>query len=199
METPKLEVNHSVRAELLNRELARIQKELKAPKVFKSDKYVYRNAEQILEAVKPLLGHLSLVLTDDVVLVGSRIYVKSKAILSDGVVAVDSTAFANEESSVIKGGQLTGATTSYSRKYALCGLFAIDSGKDLDELPQQRQIKPKAPITPNFASKAQLDDISLLGGDLVAINKYFKEKNKPFTENEASKIIDALKRKNNVV
>lgn len=122
------------------KELVFIQSKLKAPKNQYNafGKYKYRNAEGILEAVKPLLTQqeCTLILNDDVVAVGERIYVKAVATLTnkDGQ-SVSAQAFAREED--VKGqspAQQTGSSSSYARKYALNGLFAIDDTKDADYL-----------------------------------------------------------------
>lgn len=119
----------------------KIQQELKAPKNLenKFGGYRYRSAEGILEAVKPLLGKYKCVLTisDDVVAVGNRIYIKATATLTnkDGK-TISTTAFARESESKkgMDDSQLSGSCSSYSRKYALNGLFAIDDTKDADAL-----------------------------------------------------------------
>lgn len=120
-------------------ELQNIQQTLKAPK----DKmntfggYKYRSCESILESVKPLLreNECTLVINDDIVLVGDKIFVKATATLTnkDGQ-SVSTQAFArhDENKKGMDGSQITGATSSYARKYALNGLFAIDDSKDAD-------------------------------------------------------------------
>lgn len=121
------------------RELINIQSKLKAPKsqFNRFGNYKYRKAEDILEAVKPLLAENSctLVITDDIVMVGNRIYVKATAtIKNDKGDTETSTGFAREEGSK-KGmdeSQVTGAASSYARKYALNGLLAIDDNQDSD-------------------------------------------------------------------
>ncbi len=120
----------------LNKKLAAIQKELKAPKSqFNSfGNYNYRSCEDILEAVKPLLGDISLTISDEVVNIGDRYYVKAHATIDDGDHFISAIAYAREPESK-KGmdeSQITGATSSYARKYALNGLFAIDDTKDAD-------------------------------------------------------------------
>ena len=113
-----------------------IQANLKAPKgqFNKFGGYKYRNCEDILSAVKPLLDGATLVISDEIVMIGDRVYVKATATLSDGKVSVSTTAFAREP--LAKKGmdesQVTGAASSYARKYALNGLFAIDDTKDAD-------------------------------------------------------------------
>ncbi len=120
--------------------LLAIQVELKAPKSqFNSfGKYNYRNCEDILEAVKPLCQkHNSVVIvSDEIENVGDRYYVKATATLYDTESSekVTVTARAREEAEKkgMDGSQVTGASSSYARKYALNGLFAIDDTKDSD-------------------------------------------------------------------
>jgi hypothetical protein len=126
---------HNVRQKLQG-----IQSSLKAPKgqTNKFGGYKYRSCEDILTSVKPLLAEWGCTLTiaDDVVEVGGRIYVKATAIIAD-IETQDhlfTTAFARE-AEVKKGmddAQITGSASSYARKYALNGLFAIDDTKDPD-------------------------------------------------------------------
>lgn len=128
-------------SEKLSKRLADIQTNLKVPKSLynKFGKYNYRSCEAILESVKPLLGNLNLRLEDEVVNIGERYYVKSTAILSDGQSNIQSIAYAREAESK-KGmdeSQITGAASSYARKYALNGLLAIDDTKDADHSNQQ--------------------------------------------------------------
>ena len=118
--------------------LIAVQGELKAPKGQYNSfgKYKYRSCEDILEAVKPLLVKNGLLMTisDEMVAVGTRIYVKSTVTVSDGKNSVSNTAFAREEESKkgMDGSQVTGASSSYARKYALNGMFCIDDTKDSD-------------------------------------------------------------------
>lgn len=121
------------------KELITIQSELKAPKsqFNRFGGYKYRKAEDILEAVKPLLAKekCTLVLTDDIVSVGNRIYVKSLATLKNNSGETEmSVGYAREEETKkgMDGSQITGASSSYARKYALNGLFAIDDNADSD-------------------------------------------------------------------
>ena len=118
-----------------------IQSKLKAPKGQYNSfgKYKYRSCEDILEAVKPLLTETKTVLciTDQMEVVGDRIYVRAETHLKD---AEDSSseivtvAYAREEESKkgMDSSQVTGAASSYARKYALNGLFCIDDNKDSD-------------------------------------------------------------------
>jgi hypothetical protein len=118
--------------------LAEIQAKLKAPKgQFNSfGKYHYRSAEDILEAVKKVVNPMgfSIVLTDQVKEIGGRIYVEAIASLFNGELEYSATGLAREEETKkgMDGSQITGAASSYARKYALNGLFAIDDTKDSD-------------------------------------------------------------------
>ena len=115
-----------------------IQSNLKAPKGQYNNfgKYKYRSCEDILESVKPLLSQhdCALVITDDIVMLGERIYVKATAKLISGSEHIESSAFAREEDTKkgMDSSQVTGAASSYARKYALNGLFCIDDTKDSD-------------------------------------------------------------------
>lgn len=121
------------------KELIEIQKELKAPKGQYNSfgKYKYRSAEDILESVKPLCAKYGceLTLSDEIIYVGDRYYIKSTAKLDrEGCPAVIVTAYAREAETK-KGmdeSQITGTASSYARKYALNGLFCIDDTKDAD-------------------------------------------------------------------
>ena len=121
--------------------LVKIQAELKAPKnqVNSFGKYKYRSAEDIIEAVKPILFkyETALLISDEIVQVADRVYVKATAMLIDETneeIPVKVYGWAREED-VKKGmdaAQITGSASSYARKYALNGLFAIDDTKDSD-------------------------------------------------------------------
>jgi hypothetical protein len=122
--------------------LVKIQAELKVPKNQTNafGKYKYRSAEDIIEAVKPILKKYdtALVISDEVVQVGDRIYIKATATLVDNTDNADDIIYVNgwaREEEVKKGmdaAQITGSASSYARKYALNGLFAIDDTKDSD-------------------------------------------------------------------
>lgn len=121
--------------------LFKIQQELKAPKNLYNSfgDYAYRNAEGILEALKPLLSinKLILLLNDELVNIGDRYYIKSTVNLIDidnGKTIAETSAFAREEEHKkgMDGSQITGASSSYARKYALNGMFLIDDVKDSD-------------------------------------------------------------------
>lgn len=129
--------------------LNKIQTELNAPKdAYNSfGKYKYRSAESILQAVKPLLAKQGLILTisDSVIQIAERIYIQATAKITDGKESVETTALAREP--LLKKGmddsQITGATSSYARKYALCGLLAIDDNKDADALNRHEDEEEK--------------------------------------------------------
>jgi hypothetical protein len=132
-------------SEELNAKLVKIQHELKAPKDQHNGfgNYNYRSLENILESVKPLLAEagLSIILSDEMVEVGGKVYVKATATISDGKVSISNTAYAREDESKkgMSDPQITGACSSYARKYAAQGLFAIDDSKDPDTESYQRR------------------------------------------------------------
>lgn len=120
--------------------LINIQNELKVPKNQYNSfgNYNFRSCEDILEAVKPLLkaAKLSLIISDEIINVGARFYVKAtvKLIDENGKELISTSAVAREEENKkgMDASQITGSTSSYARKYALNGLFAIDDNKDAD-------------------------------------------------------------------
>ena len=147
----------------IHNKLAAIQQNLKAPKGQRNDfgKYNYRSAEDILEAVKPLLGDLALTINDELIFSGmledeivgagsnamkvqtQRVYIKATITLSDGKESISTSAVARE-ASIKKGqdsSQTSGATSSYARKYALNGLFSIDDTKDSDSTNKHNEDK----------------------------------------------------------
>ncbi len=166
-------------AKNIHQALVNIQKDLRAPKsqFNKFANFKYRSCEDILEAVKPLLGNLHLTISDRIVLVGARYYIQATVKLSDGKESIENVAFARE--SLAKKGmddaQITGATSSYARKYALNGLFAIDDTKDADN-------KKQAP-----SSKVKADSL-LTEGDMKKISGFLQEINNAKTTAELNKI-----------
>lgn len=145
------EINDSFQSEDIYTKLSHIQNELKAPKnqFNKFGNYKYRSCEDILEALKPLCAKYkaTLIIYDEIVMIGDRYYVKAIAKLYDQETTdyIEAYAFARE-SQAKKGmddSQVTGATSSYARKYALNGLFNIDDTKDFDtnEVHQQSNQK----------------------------------------------------------
>jgi len=152
--------------------LNKIQKELKAPKGQTNSfgNYKYRSCEDILEAVKPHLGDAVLTISDEIVMIGDRFYVKATATLMDSGFTDPKTKYAEQVSvsayareSLDKKGmdsaQITGATSSYARKYALNGLFCIDDTKDADTQDNSKEetkavAKPKVKPAYDRASEA---------------------------------------------
>jgi hypothetical protein len=167
--------------------LANVQSALKAPKGQYNSfgKYKYRSCEDIVESVKPLLkaNGLLLTLSDELVLIGDRFYVKATAEIIDtkdgGIVSVSAFAREEETKKGMDGSQVTGASSSYARKYALNGLFAIDDTKDSDatnthgnetptEAPKQEQ---KTGKTPRQMLIARLNELG------IDVNAYAKANN----------------------
>ncbi len=123
--------------------LHRIQKELKAPKGQTNSfgNYKYRSAEDILVAVKACLQDDEFIIcSDEMVMVGERYYVKAHASLVHKELSTTTTAFAREEETKkgMDAAQITGSASSYARKYALNGLFAIDDTKDADTMDNSK-------------------------------------------------------------
>lgn len=130
---------------VLNQRVGDIQHKLKAPKGQYNSfgKYNYRSCEDILEGVKPLLKEHNLVLLidDEIVQIGERYYVKATVKITDGREIVSATAYAREPDTK-KGmdeSQITGATSSYARKYALNALLCIDDTKDADTMDNSKK------------------------------------------------------------
>ena len=131
----------------MNKKLMNIQSELKAPKGQYNSfgKYKYRSCEDILEAVKPVLAKhgCTLTISDSIELVGDRFYVKATATLSDidsdKSISVSAYARESQDKKGMDSSQVTGATSSYARKYALNGLFCIDDTKDADTDEHRQQ------------------------------------------------------------
>lgn len=129
--------------------LLEIQARLKAPKLQNNNfgKYKYRSCEDILEAVKPILNNnnTTLVLSDELINIGERYYIKATATLNYKGESLSVHAYAREELNK-KGmdeSQITGASSSYARKYALNGLFLIDDTRDSDATNQGNSDKGK--------------------------------------------------------
>ena len=185
----------------INQELSRIQKNLKAPKAQfnKFASFNYRSCEDILEAVKPLLNGLCLVLNDEVVVIGDRYYVKATATISNEITSISAIAFARE--SLIKKGmdeaQITGTASSYARKYALNGLFAIDDTKDSDTKPA-RKLSSKEEFDIAIKMIKASKDRKALAGWKVKINgskKYTKEQKIEITNQIDKQVINLIDEK----
>lgn len=172
--------------------LAAVQRELKAPKgQFNSfGKYKYRSCEDILEALKPVLGKhgCAVTLSDEVVQVGERFYIRATASIMDcesGERAFN-TAFAREDADKkgMDGSQITGTASSYARKYALNGLFLIDDTKDADTDAYHEQTTGEKPKEdPKIAAaKAKANEVKRMlvkiMGDKTAAAQLWNEKYK---------------------
>ncbi|MGL5979627.1 MAG: ERF family protein [Phocaeicola sp.] len=161
------------------KELITIQSKLKAPKnqYNKFGGFKYRNCEDILEAAKPILAENGCYLTisDEIIEVGGRIYVKATASLrnSDGAsITVSASAREEDTKKGMDASQITGAASSYARKYALNGLFCIDDTKDADTMENSELDKAIQEIN-KAKTKAEL---------LSIWNKYTSlQQNKEFT------------------
>lgn len=154
----------------MQNKLSNIQNSLKVPKSQYNSfgKYSYRSCEDILEAVKPLLKKegVTLIINDEIILIGDRYYVKATAKVFDENDSVEVTAYAREDESK-KGqdlSQLTGSTSSYARKYALNGLFAIDDTNDADTEEFAKQTNESL-AKKDTATKANTPT----GGDLKSV------------------------------
>jgi G3E family GTPase len=194
------------------KELIKIQRSLKAPKGQWNSfgKYKYRSAEDILEAVKPLLHEYgcTLIMSDEVIAIGTRYYVKAIATLynSSGE-SISNTGWAREEEDKkgMDGSQITGTASSYARKYALNGLFLIDDTKDADtnEYHNQTQVsqqkekkvqKVQQPFTPqNIAELIKTLDANT-NAELIKVLKALDEAK---TKEEVNAIWQANKTINN--
>lgn len=146
--------------------LLAIQTELKAPKTQYNSfgKYNYRNCEDILEAVKPICKKYNAVLflADDIVVVEERYYVRATATLvncekTDEKISVTASAREEAEKKGMDGSQVTGASSSYARKYALNGLFDIDDTKDSDTTNQGQEKNAKENSTARETVKQSSD------------------------------------------
>lgn len=142
------------------KQLRELQAELKAPKSQRNTfgKYNYRSAEDILEAVKPLaVKHgLTFRISDSIETVGDRVYVIATVTVSnDDGEHMESDGFAREEDTKkgMDASQITGATSSYARKYALNGLLLIDDTKDADATNTHGNEAPKLPSRPQTTVK----------------------------------------------
>lgn len=182
----------------LRLKLADLQANLKAGKNSYNQfgGYKYRSAEGILEAVKPLMvgKGLFITLTDDVKEVGGRVYVVATATIGDiEGNSISTSAMAREDESIkgMCGGQVTGACSSYARKYALCGLFAIDGSDDLDKVNDS----PKVTDTPKVDDVASADAIgdNHAGGKQEKIDNIIREVNECDTKGKLLVLFNRLK------
>lgn len=181
--------------------LAVIQQELKAPKNQYNSfgDYKYRSCEDILEAVKPLLKKLNLILrlNDELINIGDRYYIKSLVAITDikTEASLSATAYARETENKPKmdAAQITGTASSYARKYALNGLFLIDDTKDADtdEHAKQTGAEPKAE---KKATQKQIELVKSLVNDINAMLNYYQVgKIEDLTTKQASEVISKFK------
>jgi len=176
-----------------------IQKALKAPKGQHNSfgNYDYRSCEDILEAVKPLLGEAVLTLNDEIVMIGNRFYVKATATLSAQGTSLSVTAYAREaeEKKGMDVAQITGAASSYARKYALNGLFLIDDTRDDDATNKGDTVVKAKPLDTVQISNI-LDFIAEIGegaeGKFLRIMKAAKIEE--LTQNDFPRAIEVLKK-----
>ena len=191
------------------KKLSEIQQKMKAPKNLYNSfvKYKYRNAESILEAFKPFEKEYGvfLILEDEIVSVGDRIYVKSTAVLSDCEQdgEIRATAYAREaaEKKGMDESQITGTASSYARKYALNGLFLLDDAKDADtdEYANQKKAgeKEDADRIKGIANKREeIEDICKrhkLDAEMICTSNGYDYKK--MTESQLGNMITSLKKK----
>lgn len=197
----------------IQEKLLYIQAKVKAPKNLYNSfgKYSYRNAEGILEAVKPFLDEMKCTLTisDEIVAVGDRIYVKANATLWDtekiDVIAVSAYAREADQKKGMDDSQVTGTASSYARKYALNGLFLLDDTKDPDTDEYAKQTgaekKDKQPEKEKgtlieYASEPAIKTIKIMVDKAgLTLDKVLKKPIEELTADEATKMIIALKKK----
>ena len=155
---------------MIYEKLNAVQSKMKAPKNLYNSfgKYKYRNAEGILEAFKPYGKELGLVLMlrDSIEEIGGRVYVKATARLIDiedqSSVEVAAYARESEEKKGMDASQVTGATSSYARKYCLTGLFLLDDTKDADTDEYHQQTTQSKQSKPQKATKTQVQALTNL-------------------------------------
>lgn len=173
-----------------------VQQQIKAPKGQYNSfgGYKYRNCEDILEAVKPVLDKVKaiIVLSDELVQIGDRYYVKANASFIDIEAnennILSNTAYAREEDTKkgMDGSQITGASSSYARKYALNGLLAIDDTKDSDTTNKGQQVE---------LNKQLLAEAKTLNITLSNLAKYLNKDEQDITNTDLAKAIETKKQK----
>ena len=190
--------------------LMTVQTKLRAPKSNYNSfgKYSYRSCEDILEALKPLLGEVGAIVnvTDEIKLIGDRYYVEATASFIDTETGERMIAKASAREAETKKGmddsQVTGSVSSYARKYALNGLFAIDDNKDADSTnTHSKEIKPN--MTPVGITEAQLKRLFIIGNkagikkDVVegTVRKIFGCEPKNMTKEQYDNICERLEKK----
>lgn len=188
----------------LEKKILNVQAELKAPKNQYNafGKYKYRSCEDILEAVKPLLvkNELFMRIDDNIVNIGNRFYIKATVQICDETGSCTSvSAVAREEESKkgMDGSQVTGASSSYARKYALNGMFLIDDTKDSDATNDQGKTPDNAKAEVEHITAEQIEELEKLGVDFIQLAKYYKVADyKNLTAEQAKKAIEQKKKIN---
>lgn len=170
-----------------------VQQRIKAPKNQRNNfgGYNYRNCEDILEAVKPVLQEVKaiIVLSDSLEHIGDRYYIKATASFIDCETQenamIQNTAFAREEESKkgMDGSQVTGASSSYARKYALNGLLAIDDNKDSDT------------TNTGELNAGLIAEAKQLNIDINKLAEYLGKKPKDITNNDLATAIETKRKK----
>lgn len=186
----------------LYKKLLAVQSELKCNKSQYNSfgKYHYRNAEDILEAVKPLLANVkaTIIISDEIINIANRFYVKAKAIFVDTESGehTETTAYAREPENKkgLDESQITGSTSSYARKYALNALLLIDDMKDSDYAPEQK--KSLTVQTRESLNKAIMDYSEQSGKEVSEITKELtaivKQELRSIGEDQAKSLLDYL-------
>ena len=190
--------------------LMTVQTKLRAPKSQYNSfgRYSYRSCEDILEALKPLLAEVGAIVnvSDEVKLIGDRFYVEATAMFLDCETGDSVVARASAREAETKKGmddsQVTGSVSSYARKYALNGLFAIDDNKDADSTNTHgKEIKPN--MTPTGITEAQLKRLFAIGNkagvkkEVVegTVRKIFNCEAKDMTKEQYDNICERLEKK----
>ena len=161
--------------------LEQVQQTLKAPKNQYNSfgKYHYRSCEDILEGLKePLIKvHAVVTISDEIISVGDRIYVKATARFTEGTDVVENTAYAREEleKKGMDASQITGAASSYARKYALNGLFLIDDNKDADALNKGEEKSKTTTLNPKRAEQEKIAEQKIGTAKINALEKKCEE------------------------
>ena len=209
------EINDSFKTMSIYEKLSHIQNEIKVPKNLynKFGNYYYRNAETIFDTVKPVcMKHrTTLVVSDEIVNVDGRFYVKGIATLCDwdSDKEVMNVAYAREEEAKkgMDASQVTGSCSSYARKYALNGLFNLDDNKDSDSPEQREEMEARAKANVKnvenkkekaevLATESQLKMIHELGNEerIEGLKKHYKVNElSELTIDQASQAIKILK------
>lgn len=187
----------------LYKKLSTIQEKLKVEKGKHNEfgGFDYRSCEDILQAVKPMLVEkgLTILLQDNIKQLGDRFYIEATATLTDGEDSISTIAYAREPEkpkAKMDESQTTGSTSSYARKYALGGLFALDDGNDSDKTNNGKDEKPAEKLI----TKVQIEELKKMGFTderLTNMAKYYKvEKVEQITFKQAEQAIAKQKKAN---